>query len=257
MNSDMSIVNKKLMLAGLYLSKFSREGLDALGYATWQEAYNSLAFTIGGKPTSVKMYRQEFDPFFPNGRKGWRNREIRQTRQEFLEEFGSLDLNEFTQLVKTQFAETGDVDPAIGRVTAAVGLEDVDVMPFAKRMLTGAAAENYFEANYRETPRFADCELLRTTNMGCGFDFKLTPPGEDFLAVEVKGIRHSSGQILLTEKEFRVAEYLRARFYLYVVTNFSTHPVPKVIEDPLSSGIDFQHKVMESTSKVWVAHVAA
>ena len=59
--SEMTIANKKLMLAGLYLSKFDRgkQGLKALGFKTLQEAYNSFALAVGGRPASVKNYMQE------------------------------------------------------------------------------------------------------------------------------------------------------------------------------------------------------
>ena len=104
--SEMTIANKKLMLAGLYLSKFdtNKEGLKALGFKTLQEAYNSFALAVGGKPASVKNYMQEFDPYFPNTRKGWHKREIRQTRQDIMNEFGGLNLEEFSELVRAQFA---------------------------------------------------------------------------------------------------------------------------------------------------------
>ena len=98
---------------------------------------------------------------------------------------------------------------------------------------------------------------MRTTALGCGFDFKLTPPDGDFLAVEVKGLRAASGQIQLTEKEFKMAEYLKERFYLYVVSDFAHIPTVKVVENPLSSGISFESKKISSEHEVWVAYWAA
>ena len=85
--SKMTIANKKLMLAGLYLSKFNREGLASLGFRTLGEAYKSFAFAFGGKPTSVKLYMQEFDPYFPNSRIGFKNKAIRPRRQAFINEY--------------------------------------------------------------------------------------------------------------------------------------------------------------------------
>lgn len=254
---DMTIVNKKLMLAGLFLSKFGDAALAELGFSSWTEAYNSLAFTIGGKPNSLKMYRQEYDPYFPNGRKGWVGREIRPTRLALMNEFGSLNISEFSQLVKTQFANACDVDVSIGKVAIAAGLTVDDETSFARRMITGQAAENYFEAHYAEVKGFEHCQLMRTTALGCGFDFKLTPPDGDFLAVEVKGLRAASGQIQLTEKEFKMAEYLKERFYLYVVSDFAHIPAVKVVENPLSSGISFESKKISSEHEVWVAYWAA
>lgn len=253
---DMTLVNKKLMLAGLFLSKFGDDGLRALGFTTWGEAYNSLALMIGGRPTSLKMYRQEFDPFFPNGRKGWHKRGLRPTRKDFIEEFGLLTFPDFVQLVKTQFVNDVDVDVSIGKAAVAAGIADEETA-FAKRMITGHAAENFFEVHYREVPDFSDCALTRTTSLGCGFDFKLSPPHRDFIAVEVKGLRTKSGQIQLTEKEFKMAEYLNNRFFLYVVTNFARTPRPCVIRDPVHSGITFEMKDVKSRSKVWFAQIAA
>lgn len=254
--SEMTVVNKKLMLAGMFLSRFSEEGLRTLGFTTWHEAYNSLALSIGGKPSSLKLYRQEFDPYFPNGRIGWVNKQIRRSRKELIDEYASLDFSEFAQMVKAQFTSDVDMDASIGKATVAAGISDEDTA-FAKRMITGQAAENFFESHYQEVPDFSNCALTRTTSYGCGFDFKLVHPERDFLAVEVKGLRAKAGKIQLTEKEFRMAEYLNRRFYLYVVTNFAQTPKPCVIEDPVNSGITFEPQSVESKSKVWVAQIAA
>ena len=244
------------MLAGLFLSKFNREGLEALGFSTLQEAYNSFAYLVGGKPSSVKLYMQEFDPFFPNSRQGWHKRAIRPTRKVFIDEFGQLDLPEFVELIRAQFAETGDVDLAVGKATVAAGIRKEENSSFAKRLLTGQAAENYFEANYQEVERFRGCSILRTTAYGCGFDFKLTPPQGEFYAIEVKGLRTSSGAIQLTEKEFKMANYLLSRYFLYVVTDFAHTPTPVIIENPLDSGIEFQKRVVQSKQAIWIATIA-
>ena len=255
--SEMTVPNKKLMLAGMFLSKFNRQGLEALGYRSLQEAYNSFAFAVGGKPSSVKLYMQEFDPYFPNSRKGWRNRPIRPTRQELIDECGRLNLDEFSELLRTQFAANVDVDLAVGRAAMAAGVKDEGTSSFARRMMTGQAAENFFEANYSKVARFKDCSLQRTTSYGCGFYFKLSPPQEAFLAVEVKGLRTPSGQIQMTEKEFKMARYLSRRFFLYVVTDFAHSPKPCVIENPLDAGIVFEQRAMESVQNVWVAQISA
>lgn len=255
--SEMTIANKKLMLAGMFLSKFNRDGLDALGYRSLQEAYNSFALAVGGKPSSVKLYMQEFDPFFPNSRKGWRKRPIRPTRQDLIDEFGGLELDDFAELVRMQFAGNADVDLVVSRAAVAAGVKVDEVSTFARRMMTGVAAENFFEENYRQIARFKDWELHRTTAYGCGFDFKLTQPKEDFLAVEVKGLRTPSGQIQLTEKEFKMAQYLAKRFYLYVVTDFSHTPKPCVIENPLAAGVAFEKRTVKSEQHIWVAQIAA
>lgn len=256
----MTEINKKLMLAGLFLSKFDKVGLEKLGFKTWNEAYNTLAFSIGGRPLSVKGYRDEFDPMFPdNPRKGWHKREAHQDRIDLFNRLGGLGLDEFAELLRSQFAEDGEIDAVMARVAAKAAREgevDPEETSFAKRMLTGQACENFFEQHYREYEDFALCDLKRTTHLGCGFDFKLSRPDADFLAVEVKGLRTSSGQIQLTDKEFRTADALSSRFYLYVLTNFVESPRPLVIPNPLASGIEFEKHKIESTQTVWIGSVA-
>jgi len=250
--------NRKEMLAGLFLAKFDRAGLSALGFSTWNEAYNTLALAVNGRPLSVKGYRDEFDPFFDNPRMGWHKRPAHQNRLDMMEEYKDLSLETFAELVRTQFAVSGhDLDSEIGDAVVAAGVRQDDDTPFAKRMMTGLAAENFFADHYREYRRFKDSSVERTTTFGCGFDFKLTPPGEDFLGVEVKGMLKASGNVMLTEKEFKMAGFLKQRFYLYVVTSFSKSPRPVVIEDPLSAGIAFEERAVSSVQKVWVCNIAA
>ena len=160
-------------------------------------------------------------------------------------------------MLRTQFAGNVDVDIAVGRAAVAAGVKSDDDSTFARRMMTGMAAENFFEENYRNVLRFKDCALVRTTSYGCGFDFKLVPPKEDFLAVEVKGLRMPSGQIQLTEKEFKMAQYLSTRFYLYVVTDFAHAPKPRVIENPLDAGITFEERAVKSEQRIWVAQIVS
>ncbi len=255
--SEMSVANKKMMLAGLFLSKFNRDGLSALGFKTLGEAYNSFAYAVGGKPSSVKLYMQEFDPYFPNTRTGWKNKVIRPSRQAFIDEYGDLGMSEFLEMIKVQFAGNMDVDPTISRIALEAGIENGDASAFARRVMTGQAAENFFETNYRDIRKFRDCSIQRTTAYGCGFDFKLLPPSADFMAVEVKGLRTPSGQIQMTEKEFKMAQYLTSRFFLYVVTDFAHTPIPRVIENPLEAGIEFEERSVKSEQRVWVAQIAA
>lgn len=253
--TEMTVKNKKMMLAGLFLSKFDRAGYTALGYKNFSEAYRGLAAVVGGPWRAIKQYRDEFDPVFSNDRKGWHKRKMLPSRKLFLDEYGKLDLDEFAQLVQMQFEQDGDIDLDINRAVCQAAIGASNESSFAARILTGKGAENYFEEHYAEYPRFSVCSIKRTTDLGCGFDFKLTPPEEAFLGVEVKGLKKRRGQIQLTEKEFKMAGKLERRFYLYIVTNFSAEPVPVVIENPLNSGVAFECKTSNIESKVWTANV--
>jgi hypothetical protein len=77
----------KSILIGLFLSKFDVEGLSQLGFEGFTEALNTLGLVIGAKPTSLKNYRDEFDPLFPNPRKGWHKRKLRDYCKVFYDEY--------------------------------------------------------------------------------------------------------------------------------------------------------------------------
>jgi len=99
----MSEANKKEMLAGLFLSKFSEDGLRRLGYKTYRDAYRGLSRLVGGKPLAVRGYRDEFDPIFPNGRVGHSKREMRPSRKAILKQYGGLNIDEMAQVLEEQF----------------------------------------------------------------------------------------------------------------------------------------------------------
>ena len=102
----------------------------------------------------------------------------------------------------------------------------------ANRIITGKAAEEYFVMNYRSIPTFSDFNLTDTTNLGCGFDYKLSFDTANYY-VEVKGINNRQGSILMTEKEHNMAEDLLERYCLFVVSNFKESPVHQLFFDPL------------------------
>jgi hypothetical protein len=51
----------KLILVGLYLSKYDSLGLKRLGFESFMEAFNVIGYALGSKPASIKNYRDEFD----------------------------------------------------------------------------------------------------------------------------------------------------------------------------------------------------
>jgi hypothetical protein len=197
-------LREKSILAGLYLSKFDSEGLRHLGFESFIEAFNVIGSALGIRPASVKNYRDEFDPLFPNHRKGWHKRPIRDYCKAIYSAFGSLSLENFTSLLKRIIYKEHDLDVLMEEVETKQG-ED---RSFAKRLITGQAAEQYFKAKYKEISLFQDLELEDTTRLGCGFDFRLISPST-FYGVEVKGLSEVSGSIALTSKEHSVASVLK------------------------------------------------
>ncbi len=233
MNSVFSSRDKAILI-GLYLSKFDLEGLDALGFEGFIQAYNALGYSIGFKPASLKNYRDEFDPYFPNPRVGRHKRALREYCKKILDNFGSLSLITFTDLIKSFVIKNYEIEEFIEKIEKRDTSETV-----AKRLITGRAAEEYFKANYLSENEFRNHDLTDTTIMACGFDFKLSLHS-DFYCIEVKGVNTTTGSIAMTEKEFFVANELKSKYCLFIVTNFIEKPRHQLFFDPLNSRLNFK-----------------
>ncbi len=83
-----------------YLSRVDKEGLNQLGYPNYTEAFKKLAIILGQKASTIKNMRDEFDPYFDNGRKGWYQRELRGTRKEVFEMYSTVSDRKLTEVVK-------------------------------------------------------------------------------------------------------------------------------------------------------------
>ncbi len=234
------------MLCGLYLSKYDLRGLKELGFEGFTEAYNVLGLSLGAKRASIKNYRDEFDPLFPNPRRGWHKRLIRESRLRIFEEYDPLDFASFTRLVKS-----------------FVGLDLIvpDGEPgnssFARRLITGLAAEQYFESVHHSLPEFESYIAENTTRLGCGYDFRLSNVAneKEFVVVEVKGLREPSGTLSLTAKEHNAAVVLSQNFYLFVVKNFRKKPSHEIFRNPLSGSLNFKRTERRVIQVSWTATV--
>lgn len=227
-------IRDKSIITGLYLSKYSQEGLNELGFKSFQQAFNILGFSLGSKPASLKNYRDEFDPLFPNDRKGWHKRAIREYCKKFFDEYNNTDFVTFTDLIKSFFVDNLEIVKFIDKIEKKDHSKSI-----AKRLLTGKAAEEYFKSEYNKINIFSSYQILDSTQMACGFDFKLTLDS-NFYCVEVKGLNDMTGKIQLTEKEFSIAKKMRANYCLFIVKNFKEKPIHELILDPLNSRLNFK-----------------
>jgi hypothetical protein len=233
MNYSFSTRDKSILI-GLYLSRFDEQALMAMGFRGFNEAFNVLGFSIGAKPASIKNYRDEFDPYLPNLRQGWHKRRIREYCKKFLDDFSDLNFETFTELIKSFVIKDYEVVKIVEKFEKEDKSESV-----AKRLITGIAAEEYFKINYKQVDHFTNFELKDTTSLACGFDFKLSYDVE-YYCVEVKGLNSNTGSILMTEKEFSVAQHLKEKYCLFVVTNFIEKPVHQYFFDPLNTKLSFK-----------------
>jgi hypothetical protein len=236
----------KAILCGLFLSKYDNKALNTLGFTTFKEAYNVLGISIESKPASIKNYRDEFDPFFPNDRMGWHKREIRDYCAKLMNKYSNYDCSSLAGLIM-QIVGT-KLPPSIEK-----GEQDLDIGSFAKRATTGKAAENFFKENFRLEDIFKTCNLIDMTYTGCGYDFKLNDNNGRDYAVEVKGLSAEKGNILLTDKEYRIAEKMRDNYFIYIVKNFCEDPYSVLWKNPLESKVDFMKRKRQITEVTWTA----
>jgi hypothetical protein len=238
-------LRKKLMLVGLYLSKFDTAALDSLGFDSFTEAFNAIGYALKSKPASIKNCRDEFDPPFPNPRLGWHKRAIRADRLQMFGHYRDLDFGSFTTLIKS----------FVGLTPAEES--DPTQSTFAKRLITGLAAERYFESIHAKLSEFHGHTIENTILLGCGYDFRLTSPAapRGFLAVEVKGLSEPSGTVSLTTREYETAATLKNRFFLFVATNFRQKPSHEIFRDPTAGNLQF-HRTERSIVQVsWLVNV--
>jgi len=240
---------EKLILSGLFLSKFDETGLKVLGFSGFSEAFNTLALSLKANPASLKNYRDEFDPYFPNPRRGWHKRAIRTYCKNIMDEFGSLSMDAFTTLIKTEVSVAGDVEIIEEQADAS------ETSSFARRLVTGQAAEKYFERVFKAVPQFCNHDLINTTGFGCGFDYKMSREESPFLAVEVKGMTTATGTIQLTTKEHKVAQFLQDRFFLFVVRNFAEKPFHTIFQNPLNSSLIFDRRESVTVQVSWTTSI--
>ncbi len=235
-------LREKSILAGLYLSKFDAEGLRFLGFDNFTEAFNVIGLALGVQPASVKNYRDEFDPLFPNERKGWHKREIRKYCKDIYDTFHALNLVDFSSLLKDIIYKNHDLDVLMEEIARSEGDKESS---FAKRLITGQAAEQYFKDNFLSVDLFKGYDIEDTTRIGCGFDFKLVIEKKNqYFGVEVKGINELNGNVALTNKEHTVADLLKERYFMFVVKNFKEKPFHNIYQDPIKN---LSFKRVEST----------
>jgi hypothetical protein len=230
---------QKLILSGLYLSKYDSLGVRKLGFDSFIEAFNVIGYALGSRPASIKNYRDEFDPLFPNNpRKGWHKRPTRQYCRAVFEQYKDLDFESFTLLVRSFFS----FDENAWGTALPVEEGGQGTTTFAQRLITGLAAEQYFERFCGDLAEFRGCLVENTTRHGCGYDFRLRREQDqkDFLAVEVKGLREQTGSLSMTPKEYDVASTLKDRFFLFVVKNFREVPSHEIFQNPLFCNLHFR-----------------
>lgn len=107
---------------------------------------------------------------------------------------------------------------------------------YAKRIGTGEAAEEWFEANFRQViPGCDDAILEDCRKSGKGFDYRCKKTSNDEY-VEVKGLLAAGGSIALTDGEWDRAKLEGDKYHLVVVVGIDTDE-PRPIHIPCPAAV--------------------
>ena len=134
----------KAILVGLFLSRFDKEALNGFNFKGFNEAYNVLGYALDIRPNSIKNYRNEFDPYFPNSRKDRHKRDIRDYCKEIILLAESFSFDDFYRYINS-FVLNECVDVKDLKSIHRINKEQAFA---ANRLITGKAAEEYFKKNY-------------------------------------------------------------------------------------------------------------
>ena len=88
------------LIVSYYLSRCDLKAVKTLGYKNFTEAFQKIGDILNENPNNIKNMRDEFDPYFDNGRRGWYQRELRASRQEVFNEMAQYTDEQLGNLVK-------------------------------------------------------------------------------------------------------------------------------------------------------------
>lgn len=219
-------LDTQALVIGYAMSRLDRSYLAARRCSTWEQAYSQAAQALVRPPQTFKNLRDEFDPFHANGRRGWQ-RPIRMDRQKVLEELKDVSEDALLELVDRILKREDTVTSEAIESLVPVNRVAHNV---AERLLTGRLAEEFFLQHAYSVIQVTPTNLIDRRQAACGYDFGVN--GQPEWAIEVKGLKQTHGGIQFTDREWSEARIRQENYWLVVVGNITTQPVPRVIRNP-------------------------
>ncbi len=95
------------LIISYYLSRCNDKAVKSLGYKNFTEAFRGIGDILNENPNNIKNMRDEFDPYFDNGRRGWYQRPLRASRQQIYERYKNVSDAELDAIVKRLLNKSG------------------------------------------------------------------------------------------------------------------------------------------------------
>lgn len=96
---EINKTNDSLTVA-YYLSRVDKNAVRELGYKSFREAFDKLGVILEQKPSTIKNMRDEFDPYFDNGRVGWYQKRLVGSRKEVFELYKNASDEDVAEAVR-------------------------------------------------------------------------------------------------------------------------------------------------------------
>lgn len=256
--------SKKGLIIAFYLSKFDKIAYNRLGFKTQSETHKYIGEILGIKPTTIKNWREEFDPYEDNSRAGWHQRPVRKRLLEIKSLFDHIEEPSFYEIVKNLIEKNNNsnIEDIISIIKTS---EDDSQIPnshtYSIQMAqTGKMAEEYFENHYIGI--FSDIfstnkkniQLTDTRLSGCGYDYEISIANKTF-HVEIKGMYDdNSSNIRFTDKEWAVANEKQDNYILVVVKNLSSTPYHIAIINP-AKNLSPEMQIQQVIQISWIANI--
>ncbi|HAU36469.1 MAG TPA: hypothetical protein DCX07_01970 [Phycisphaerales bacterium] len=244
------LIEVEAIIVAYAMSRLDAEFLHRFSYRSWRAAFADSGQRLGVPLASMKNLRDEFDPLHPNARSGWHQRPLRPNRQRVLGEFSEASDEALIEVVGRILRRDAEVQQLVVTPIAATRERVEDV---AERLRTGRLAEEYFLQHSAAICGVDTVELLDRRQDACGFDFGRRQ--DDHLAIEVKGLKALSGQILFTDHEWQQANRRQDKYWLVVIGGIAEMPRPRLVRNPATT-IEAVSTFRHSTVVSWRARIS-
>ncbi len=99
LNESDELRRHESLILAYFLSRCNERALSALSCKNYREAFDKVGVMLNQKPSTIKNMRDEFDPYFDNGRAGWHQRQLRNSRKDVFDSCKNLNDDELIALV--------------------------------------------------------------------------------------------------------------------------------------------------------------
>ena len=242
-------LDTKALVLGYAMSRLDSKYLAASQSTSWSKAFVQAGLALGIPAASLKNLRDEFDPFHGNARYGWHKRPLRPSRQRIMGELCDLSDEALIELVSRILCR--DEESAAPAIDALVQPVKV-VHNVAERLLTGRRAEEWFLANCESVVNVHQTQIIDLRQAARGYDFGVS--SDPSVAIEVKGLKGLTGQVLFTDHEWGEAKRRGEGYWLVVVGNLAARPLSRVWRNPVLRLVA-NCRYVTSVAAVWTCTV--